>query len=378
MRAAIGSRQRKVRSRITRLQLDANFGRLRGHVENSDRGGRRRGRDTPQLRKQIQARPPVEYAILMKGVQHMCETRRMIFRTRLHSPILRISLLLVAVAATTACNKLGLGDNGTSTGPSGPPAAGSAVFYTAVGASDANGVGSSAECLFLTDCPNGMGYVPVTVRALKTQGFTVTNLNLGIPTTVIGRDFQSLGDKYNRLIVGNMIENEMPFVQTNATVVTIFAGVNEVNTITAALGGEGGSDPNGFIDAQVRAFANDYTTLLAGIRVRAGSTRIVILNVPNPAGLPFLAGTSLAQRQAAQRAAVGMTKTAVNALVSSSVTVVDLMCDARSYVASNYAGDGLHPNDAGYAFISSEVVKAITSGSYPAPQSNCSGMTIVP
>ena len=64
--------------------------------------------------------------------------------------------------------------------------------------------------------------------------------------------------------------------------------------------------------------------------------------------------------------------------ISSSVTVIDLMCDARSYVASNYSGDGLHPNDAGYAFISSEVVKAITSGSYPAPQSSCSGMTIVP
>ena len=27
------------------------------------------------------------------------------------------------------------------------------------------------------------------------------------------------------------------------------------------------------------------------------------------------------------------------------------MCDARSYMASNYSPDGLHPNDAGYAFI---------------------------
>ena len=40
--------------------------------------------------------------------------------------------------------------------------------------------------------------------------------------------------------------------------------------------------------------------------------------------------------------------------------------------------DGLHPNDPGYAFISSEVVKAITQSSYPAPQSSCAGMTIVP
>ena len=168
-------------------------------------------------------------------------------------------------------------------------------------------------------------------------------------------------------------------VPPTSTVVTIFAGVNEINTITSALGnGLGGSDPNGYIDNQVKAFGADYTTLLAGIRARAGSPRIVILSVPNAAGLPFLAGAPLAQRQAAQRAAVGMSKTVVNPLVSSSVTVVDLMCDARSYVASNYSSDGLHPNDSGYAFIAAEVVRAITTSSYPAPQSSCTGMTIVP
>ena len=286
--------------------------------------------------------------------------------------------MIAAVGSlATACSKLGGG--GSPTAPSGPPTAGSAVFYTAVGASDANGVGSSAECVFLTDCPNGMGYVPVTVRSLKAQGFAVTNLNLGIPTAVIGRDFQALGRQYGRDILTNFIDSEMAFVQINATVITIFAGVNEVTTITAALGGgAGGGDPNAFIDAQVNAFGADYATLLAGIRARAGSARIVILNVPNAAGLPFLAGVSLAQRQAAQRAAVGMSKTVVNPLVSSSVSVVDLMCDARSYVASNYSPDGLHPNDAGYAFIASEVVRAITTSSYPAPQNSCTGMTIVP
>ena len=116
------------------------------------------------------------------------------------------------VAVATGCDKLGLGGD-SPTAPTGPPAAGSTIIYTAVGASDANGVGSSAECLFLTECPNGMGYVPVTVRALKAQGFTVTNLNLGIPTAVIGRDFQTLGAQYGRTIVGNFIDNEMPFVQ---------------------------------------------------------------------------------------------------------------------------------------------------------------------
>jgi lysophospholipase L1-like esterase len=313
----------------------------------------------------------------MKGIEYMWVSGGLIFRALSNSPILRIGMAVASVTFATGCNKLGLGDS-SPTAPS-PPAAGSTIFYTAVGASDANGVGSSAECLFLTPCPNGMGYVPVTVRALTAQGFTVNNLNLGIPTTVIGADFASLGAKYGRVIIGNMIDNEMPFVQTNASMVTIFAGVNEINTITSALGGgEGAGDPNAYIDAQVKAFANDYANLIAGIRARAGSPRIVIMNVPNAAGLPFLAGASLAQRQAAQRAAVGMTRTAVNALVSSSIAVVDLMCDGRSYIGSNYSSDGLHPNDAGYAFISGEVVKAITSSSYPAPQSSCSSMTIVP
>src|SRR5262249_6006367 len=154
----------------------------------------------------------------------------------------------------------------------------------------------------------------------------------------IGPDFESLGKQFDRTIIGNFIEQEMPFVPRNATTVTIFAGGNEVNTITAALGGGAGAqDPNAYIDAQVRAFGSDYQTLVNGIRDRSGSARIVILNVPNMAGLPYLSGASAAQRQAAQRAAVGMTRSVVNALASPATPVIDLMCDARSYMRSNYS-----------------------------------------
>ena len=280
------------------------------------------------------------------------------------------------LAISFGCSRLGLGDSPTAPTPLSP---GSTVNYSAVGASDANGVGSSIVCLPLVDCPNGMGYVPVTARQLRNQGFTVNLLNLGIPTAVIGRDFQTLGQQYGRTIEANFIDSEAPFVQTNANVVTVFAGLNEVNTITAALGGgAGGSDSNGFIDAQVRAFGNDYSTLLGIVSGRAGSVRRVILNVPNAAGMPFLAGASLAQRQAAQRAAVGMTRTVVNPLAGGNTVVVDLMCDARSYQASTYSSDGLHPSDAGYAFIAGEVVRAVTTTNYPAPQASCPSMTIVP
>jgi len=155
----------------------------------------------------------------------MWVSERRIFQALRNSPILRICALAASLAVVTGCDKLGLGGATSPTAPT-APVAGSTIVYTAVGASDANGVGSSVECLPLIDCPNGMGYVPVTVRALTTQGFKVTNRNLGIPTAVIGRDFQALGQQYGRTILGNFIDSEMSFVLSNSTVITIFAGVN--------------------------------------------------------------------------------------------------------------------------------------------------------
>ena len=300
------------------------------------------------------------------------------FGMTVSSPKSRIGLhILVGLLLAVAFGGCGKGSQ-SPTAPSGPPAAGSTVVYSAIGASDVAGIGSSVVCL-LNDCPNGTGYVQVAAKQLRSQGFTVTVNNLGIPTAVIGRDFETLGQQFNHTIVGNFIEQEMPFVRQDSTVVTIFAGGNEINTITAALGGgAGASDQAGYIDSQVRAFGADYTTLLAGIKARAGAPRIIVLNVPNMAGLPFLASASLGQKQAAQRAAVGMSTTVVNPLTAQGVIVVDLMCDSRTYVASNYSSDGFHPNDAGYAFIAAEVVRAVTSSTYPAPRSSCSQMTVVP
>jgi len=288
------------------------------------------------------------------------------------SPILRIATLGVLLGSWIACG------GSSPTQPSGPPAAGSMIVWAAIGASDVTGVGSSVPCV-LTDCPDGRGYVAVAARTLRAQGFTIDLLNLGIPTAVIGRDFEVLGQQYNRLIAGNFIDQEAPFVQKNATLVTIFAGLNEINTITAALGaGAGGSDPNGYVDAQVRAFSADFWTLLRTINDRAGSQRRIILNVPNAAVMPYLLSAPLAQRRAAQRAAVAMTSTVINPLASSNTVIVDLMCDVRSYQAATYSGDGLHPNDNGYAFIAGEVVRAITTAGYPTPAASCPVMTNVP
>jgi lysophospholipase L1-like esterase len=289
-----------------------------------------------------------------------------------HSPIPRIAMAIVGLSVC-GCSKSGLGESPTA------PSMGSKIIFSAIGASDANGVGSSVQCLPFTDCPAGMGYVQVASRQLQAQGFSVSLTNFGIPTAVIGRGFESLAVQYGRTIAGNLIDHEMPFVPKDTTVTTIFAGVNEVNTITAALGaGAGTSNPNAYIDDQVRSFGADYTTLIEGIRSRAAQSRIVVLNVPNVGAMPYQAGAPLAQKQASQRAAVAMSRTVVNRLASNSVFIIDTMCDPRSYQPGLFSGDGLHPNDAGYANIAADVVRAITSPSYPAPQDSCSSMTLIP
>jgi lysophospholipase L1-like esterase len=279
-------------------------------------------------------------------------------------------LVLLSLIATN-CSKLS--GNGSPTAPSGPPAAGSTIAYTAIGASDVVGVGSSKPCLPFEDC-NGNGYVWVAARQLRSQGYTVNVSSLGIPTTVISRTFADLGAHYGRQIVSNMIDGELPFVDRNATLVTVFAGPNEVNTITGALGGgAGGSNPTAFIDAQVSTWTNDFATLVNGLRSRAPGARIVALNVPNVGALPSASRDSTAQKQAAQRASVRMTA-GINA--TSGITVIDLMCDARIYQAGSFSSDGFHPSDAGYAVLGGEIARTVTAASYPAPRSTCPQMTL--
>ena len=54
------------------------------------------------------------------------------------------------------------------------------------------------------------------------------------------------------------------------------------------------------------------------------------------------------------------------------------MCDSRLYDPANYSSDGFHPNDAGYAVIGNEIIRAVTEGAYATPLGSCSQMSIVP
>jgi lysophospholipase L1-like esterase len=286
----------------------------------------------------------------------------------------RAALGAAALSIAIGCNE----KSSSPTGPSPPPEPSTPVHYTAIGASDAIGFGGTIPCLPFADCPNGTGYVFVIARRLAVgRMFTLTNL--GFPATVIAPDIQQIGTRYGRDIPGNFLEVEMPFVPPATTVVTIFAGGNDTNAIATAVDrGAGGADPLGYIDTQIRAFAQDYVTLIEGIRRRAPSTRIVAANLPNFAGLPFTAAYTLERKQVMQKISVGFSTQGVNALTSRGVIIADLLCDPRSYLASNYSSDGFHPNDAGYVFLADVLLAAIEAATPPAPQGTCAQMRLVP
>jgi lysophospholipase L1-like esterase len=280
------------------------------------------------------------------------------------------ALLFVALLGGAACDL-----NKNPTEPT-PPANPNEVFYTAVGASDGIGFGGSVPCLPFADCPDGTGYVPLTARRLKADGKIVALTNLSLPGHVLSRNIQDIGNSIGRSIDGNFIERELPFVPRNSTLVTVFAGGNDANTIGEAVArGLGGTDPTAYITTQVSNFGRDMRTLYSGIRERAPNARIIVLNLPNMAGLPYSAALTVAQKRLLQSIAVGFSAQ-TNTLVQQGAIVIDLMCDARSYQAGNYYTDGFHPNDAGYAYIHALIYPAVTTGSAPPPSASCAPMTM--
>lgn len=292
--------------------------------------------------------------------------------------MLKVGRFFVAAAVSVALLSAGCKKTGDPTGPSPIPPANSAIGYTALGASDVIGFGASSFCIPYDDCANGKGYVQVAARDLRGRGFTVKVNPLGLPGAVLSRRILNLGVRYGRNdLLANIMDQEVPFILPTSTLITIFAGGNDVNVITTALGGgAGGADRPGYINSQVAAFGQDFTAALQAIRERAPSARIVVLNLPNLGAMPFLANAPRDHRLAAQMLSVGITTTVYNPLTSGGVMVLDLMCDARSYQAATYSGDGFHPSDIGYAWIAAEVVAATTT-TYRAPAATCPPMTAV-
>ncbi|WP_157898684.1 SGNH/GDSL hydrolase family protein [Luteitalea pratensis] len=268
------------------------------------------------------------------------------------------------------------GSNSGTTPTSPTPGTSTPVAYTPLGASDAAGGGASVPCLPLaTSCRDSTGYVGLVQRRLS-ESRTVSLLNLALPGGVLSPDVEALGDDLGRNIPGNFLAHLAPLVPPATTLVTIFAGGNDTNTIASAIGaGRGGTDPSGYLTQQVQGFARDYGRLIDAVRARAPGAFIVVMNTPNFGALPYMAGRPVEDRRIVQDVSVRLTREAINPLASR-VPVVDLMCDARSYQPGMYSADGFHPNDQGHAYLSEVLLQAITTGSAPAPAGSCGFMTI--
>lgn len=284
-----------------------------------------------------------------------------------------LTVALVALLATAACSS----SSDSPDSPTGPSPATGPIVYAAIGASDGIGFGSSAVCFPFTECPDGAGYVQILRRELIATGRTVTHQNLSIPGAVLSRAVEDLARDIGRTVPGNFVEREAQFVPADTTHVTIFAGGNDTNIIAEGARQRGGSDPNGFADAQVRQWGTDLNDLISRVRSRVPNARIVALNLPNLGGAPYVASRPTADKSLIQRVAVGLTDR-VNALTAQGVLVVDLMCDARLYQSSNYASDGFHPGDGGYRVFAELTLPALRDGANNAPNTNCTQRRLFP
>jgi lysophospholipase L1-like esterase len=285
----------------------------------------------------------------------------------------RIFLISLAVVSLTGCDVLSNNPSNPTT-PSNP----GQYSYTAIGASDAIGFGSTNVCFPFTACPNGTGYVQDLSRKYQADHPSVTMdlLNMGIPGAVLGPTVMNLGNQLGLGIPANFIDGELPFVQSNGSLVTIFAGGNDARTVGSALqAGYGGTDINGYVLNQASQFGADLNTLVNGVKAKSPQARIVILNLPNLAGTPFASGYSLTDKQVLQGIAVSFTAQ-INAFAAKGASVVDLMCDANMYNAANFSSDGFHPNDAGYTYMAGLIYNIVKNGSATAPQASCGQMKL--
>jgi lysophospholipase L1-like esterase len=294
----------------------------------------------------------------------------------------RVSAILASIGVLTVLGLLGCSSSSSTIINQ------TQATYTAVGASDAVGVGAT-QCPTAgtppmpspPSCPGGTGYVPDLAQLLTAGNVQVSLFDLGISGAVIGPDIRTdTVACFNA--PGDFITHELPVVNTKSNIVTVFAGGNDTNAIVACAVGivMGGGNPTAFINAEIAKFGADYAALIAGIKTASPPGVIIIVsNLPNfaliPVGTTQPAGVQALLRQVS----LALDQTIINPSAGVTVSaVVDALCDPRSYNGANFSADGFHPNASGYQLFAQlyhNQYIAVRLGSPVPPAASCPPFT---
>lgn len=205
----------------------------------------------------------------------------------------RRTLLLVALALLAA------GCGGSSSASAGT------IAYTALGASDAVGIGA---------VPLSKGYVPTLADDMRSAGFTVTLDNLGI----------------NGAHVGDIVDQELPqALADDPDVVTLWTGANDVVS---------GDSPD--------AFAAQLSVLL-GALADGTHARVYVADLPDLTQEPLFRDGSDPD---VTKARVDAFNDRIHAAVAAAGFVLVRLSDIPPRDDLVWV-DGFHPNNAGHAAI---------------------------
>ena len=323
--------------------------------------------------------------------------------------------LAVVVFGLASCSQLG---QATGSDPLGTQ---HSYVYTAIGASDAVGFGSTAPCPTASvvigpdteqipsppSCPGGKGYVPGIASRLTSSTGSVVLTDLGISGAVVGPTERTLGNTWEPFlfqdctssgpdvcIPGDFISDELPLIPGNQDLVTIFAGGNDTNAILAHVAVACANCTQdqivAMITADVTNFATDYVTLLGAVHQSFPFARIYVSNLPNlaliPRGVcigadpgnppPFCSNNDPALGQPGLQQLLGAISTTIDADVinqfaANGIPVVDAECNPQAYDPKNFYIDGFHPDDAGYSIFARLYTLMIKNFGGPPPSGNC-------
>ena len=224
-----------------------------------------------------------------------------------------------------------------------------AGLYVAMGDSITNGTGVKQSCQAFPGhpvdieeyCPDGTSYAILTAKGLRKGGIAGSFMNVGI------------GGAH----VEKVIAEELPFLPTDATIVSVYMGTNDSRSVR---------DLKLSIADAVSDFEEQYDKLLAAIHARAPRARIILINFPNQKYLadPKRFGPDITPRFDA----TSQIEDKFTDDHYPKYTVVDTVCNPATYDPAMIYEAGVHPNEAGALVLARSVLSAVLSPA-PPPQS---------